>query len=145
MDKTLYVSDLDGTLLTPREDLSPFTIRVLNRLVEQGMAFTYATARSQHSADVVTRGLTKSLPVIIYNGAFIRRGERRETLLRQLLPGPSVARARQVFGEAGISPLVYTMAQGGGAGAVAAGKGEPRGGPVCGLPPAGRAAAARGR
>ena len=36
MDKTLYVSDLDGTLLTPREDLSPFTIRVLNRLVEQG-------------------------------------------------------------------------------------------------------------
>ena len=112
MDKTLYVSDLDGTLLTPREDLSPFTIRVLNRLVEQGMAFTYATARSQHSADVVTRGLTKSLPVIIYNGAFIRRGERRETLLRQLLPGPSVARARQVFGEAGISPLVYTMAQG---------------------------------
>ena len=76
------------------------------------MAFTYATARSQHSADVVTRGLTKSLPVIIYNGAFIRRGERRETLLRQLLPGPSVARARQVFGEAGISPLVYTMAQG---------------------------------
>ena len=112
MDKTLYVSDLDGTLLTPREGLSPFTIRVLNRLVEQGMAFTYATARSQHSADVVTRGLTKSLPVIIYNGAFIRRGERRETLLRQLLPGPSVARARQVFGEAGISPLVYTMAQG---------------------------------
>ena len=112
MDKTLYVSDLDGTLLTPREDLSPFTIRVLNRLVEQGAAFTYATARSQHSADVVTRGLTKSLPVIIYNGAFIRRGERRETLLRQLLPGPSVARARQVFGEAGISPLVYTMAQG---------------------------------
>ena len=112
MDKTLYVSDLDGTLLTPREDLSPFTIRVLNRLVEQGVAFTYATARSQHSADVVTRGLTKSLPVIIYNGAFIRRGERRETLLRQLLPGPSVARARQVFGEAGISPLVYTMAQG---------------------------------
>lgn len=112
MDKTLYVSDLDGTLLTPREDLSPFTIRGLNRLVEQGVAFTYATARSQHSADVVTRGLTKSLPVIIYNGAFIRRGERRETLLRQLLPGPSVARARQVFGEAGISPLVYTMAQG---------------------------------
>ena len=33
-------------------------------------------------------------------------------MLRQLLPGPSVARARQVFGEAGISPLVYTMAQG---------------------------------
>ena len=90
MDKTLYVSDLDGTLLTPREDLSPFTIRVLNRLVEQGMAFTYATARSQHSADVVTRGLTKSLPVIIYNGAFIRRGE--------MPASPNTCRARATLG-----------------------------------------------
>ena len=35
METTLYVSDLDGTLLTPQEQLSPFTTRVVNRLVEQ--------------------------------------------------------------------------------------------------------------
>ena len=29
MEKTLYVSDLDGTLLTPEQRLSPFTVRVL--------------------------------------------------------------------------------------------------------------------
>lgn len=143
MDKTLYVSDLDGTLLTPREDLSPFTIRVLNRLVEQGMAFTYATARSQHSADVVTRGLTKSLPVIIYNGAFIRRGAPGD------FAAPAFARPQRGPGPAGVwrgghLPLVYTMAQGVER-VLWRPEREPRGGPVCCLPPAGRAAAACGR
>ena len=31
MEKTLYVSDLDGTLLTPEQRLSPFTVRVLEK------------------------------------------------------------------------------------------------------------------
>ena len=65
MGKTLYVSDLDGTLLDGQERVPAFTRRVINRLAERGVAFTYATARSQHSADKVTQGLTKSLPVIV--------------------------------------------------------------------------------
>lgn len=112
MGKTLYVSDLDGTLLTPDQDLSPFTCRVLNRLTKRGVAFTYATARSQNSAEQVTRGLTKGLPVIIYNGGFVRQGEERRTLLSQVPSPESIARARQALDRAGLSPLVYTMLEG---------------------------------
>ena len=36
MEKTLYVSDLDGTLLTPEQRLSPFTVRVLEYLLGRG-------------------------------------------------------------------------------------------------------------
>ena len=71
---TLYVSDLDGTLLNRDEKLSEFTVWALNSLIERGMKFTYATARSNHSARRVTAGLTKNLPVIVYNGAFILEG-----------------------------------------------------------------------
>ena len=47
MDKnTLYVTDLDGTLLRSDATLSPYTVSTINRLTEQGLAFTYATARS---------------------------------------------------------------------------------------------------
>ena len=112
MGKTLYVSDLDGTLLTPDQDLSPFTCRVLNRLTKRGVAFTYATARSQDSAEKVTQGLTKALPVIIYNGGFVRQGEERRTLLSQVPSPESIARARQALDRAGLSPLVYTMLEG---------------------------------
>ena len=40
------------------------------------MAFTYATARSGYSAAAVTQGLESPLPVILYNGAFVRLGPR---------------------------------------------------------------------
>ena len=48
--KTLYVSDLDGTLMRNDETISPYTVRTINELVGRGLAFTYATARSVESA-----------------------------------------------------------------------------------------------
>lgn len=46
MNKTLYVSDLDGTLMKNDETLSPETVQMINELVEKGLDFTFATARS---------------------------------------------------------------------------------------------------
>lgn len=111
-EETLYVSDLDGTLLTGEQRLTDFTLRVLNRLVRRGVKFTYATARSRNSAEVVTRGLTKSLPVIVYNGAFIRRGDTGELLGKETLLPAQVDGAREIFRRHGISPLVYTLLEG---------------------------------
>lgn len=69
--KTLYVSDLDGTLLRSDERTSDYTNGIINRLTEQGMIFSYATARSLVTAKKVTRGLCARIPLIVYNGAFV--------------------------------------------------------------------------
>lgn len=69
--KTLYLSDLDGTLLNSKERLSDFTIHAVNSLVNKGTVFSYATARSIATASKVTAGLNSEFPVITYNGAFI--------------------------------------------------------------------------
>ena len=69
--KKLYVTDLDGTLLNRQDRISPFSVRVINELVDKGLLFTYATARSLVSASKVTEGLSTEIPVIAYNGAFI--------------------------------------------------------------------------
>ena len=69
--KTLYVSDLDGTLLRSDISLSDFTVATVNELVEKGMAFTYATARSIESAGKLTSGLELKLPVVTRNGAVL--------------------------------------------------------------------------
>ena len=46
MSGVLYLSDLDGTLLGPDQRLSPYAVGTLNRLVEEGLLFCYATGRS---------------------------------------------------------------------------------------------------
>ena len=83
MGRTLYVSDLDGTLLNKQDRINPKSIRIINDLVERGMTFTYATARSLSSASIVTQGLSAAIPVIVYNGAFILQPSTGEILSKE--------------------------------------------------------------
>ena len=69
--KTLYAADLDGTLLRSDETLSAYTCQTINALVDRGMLFSYATARSYITASRATKGLTARIPLIVYNGAFV--------------------------------------------------------------------------
>ena len=67
----LYVSDLDQTLLRSNETTSEYTNSVINSLVDQGMIFSYATARSLITAKKVTKGIKANIPLIVYNGTFV--------------------------------------------------------------------------
>ena len=112
MEKTLYVTDLDGTLLNRQDSLSPFTVWTINNLVEQGMLFTYATARSLVSASKVTRGLSTNIPIIAYNGAFIFQPSTGEILSKEDFAGEERSRVREVLNQHRISPLVYSFIDG---------------------------------
>ena len=70
-NKSLYVSDLDGTLLGTEGELSDFSLRTLEVLLKEGLPFTVASARSIVSIRQVLKGLPLTLPVIEFNGAFI--------------------------------------------------------------------------
>jgi Cof subfamily protein (haloacid dehalogenase superfamily) len=67
----LYVSDLDGTLLSNDGTLSTNSRAALQRLLGDGVAFSVASARSVVSMRPILRGLRFSLPVIEFNGAFL--------------------------------------------------------------------------
>lgn len=109
--KTLYVSDLDGTLLRPDETLSPFTIQTINNLVEKGMLFSYATARSIVTAARVTNGLTTQFPVIVHNGAFIRRPDTGELLASSFF-GTKFSMVLKDLLSHNIYPIVYSLNEG---------------------------------
>ncbi len=112
MEKTLYVTDLDGTLLNRRDRVSPFSIRTINGLVEKGMLFTYATARSLVSASKVTEGLSTNIPVIAYNGVFIFQPSSGEILSGEGLTEEERNQVREALEQRGISPLVYSFING---------------------------------
>lgn len=112
MEKTLYVTDLDGTLLNKNDRINPKSIEIINSLVEKGMAFTYATARSLVSASVVTQGRSTNIPVIAYNGAFIFQPATGEILSREHFSREEMTYASDLIRTYEISPLVYAFIDG---------------------------------
>lgn len=69
--KTLYISDMDGTLMTPRGNISNKTARMLNALIDSGVSFSVATARSAASALPLLGKLRLNTPIVLLNGALI--------------------------------------------------------------------------
>ena len=107
--KTLYVSDLDETLLRHDERLSDFTVQSINTLIEKGMVFSFATARSALTAREVTKGLSPRLPIIVYNGTFIvEQGTQRK--LHSVVFSPTEVKCiLDVLLAHGLSPFVRAL------------------------------------
>lgn len=71
MDTTLYVSDLDGTLLGNDSRLSPATVDMLNRAIERGTLFSVATARTPATVAGIFRDVHLRHPLVLMTGAVI--------------------------------------------------------------------------
>ena len=68
-EKTLYVSDLDGTLLDNTSHVSPATAAMLNEAISRGALFTVATARTPATVQNLLQGINMELPAIVMTGA----------------------------------------------------------------------------
>ncbi|MBE6679929.1 MAG: HAD family hydrolase [Ruminococcaceae bacterium] len=108
MAKTLYISDLDGTLLTKEQKISEFTAFALNSLVEKGMFFSYATARSFYTAGKITENLSAKIPVIVYNGTFILENGSGKKLFSVGFEGDEAAHILRTLNDGGVYPFVYS-------------------------------------
>ena len=110
--QTLYVTDLDGTLLNSNDRISQYSIETINGLVAKGMQFTYATARSLVSASVVAKGLSTTIPVIAYNGALIIHPATGEVIFSLSFTEEEAGYLSGVLRENGANPLVYAYVDG---------------------------------
>ena len=112
MQKTLYISDLDGTLLQPNERLSAFCCKTINQLVKSGMLFSYATARSYHTAKKCTAGLDAKIPLIVYNGALIVDNQTGDILTENIFSPQQASDIYTLLRQCGIHPIVYSLING---------------------------------
>ncbi len=109
--KTLYLSDLDGTLLRNDETISDFTTEVINKLTKEGVCFSFATARSLITTRKVTQNIRTSLPVIVYNGAFIMDNQSGEILYGNYFDNNTKELFEDIEKQ-GIFPVVYSFTDG---------------------------------
>ena len=68
--KTLYVSDLDGTLLDKKAKLSPRSVEIIRKLIDNGMMFSVATARCSSAIDILKQ-LDINIPCVQLNGVLM--------------------------------------------------------------------------
>ncbi len=107
--KTLYVTDLDGTLLNSDGRLSDFTVDTLNYLIGRGMNFTVATARSVSSAAGLIDRLNLKLPCVMMNGVFLTdvKTKRQEYVCK--IPTETAAKVIDAFVSSNRPPFVYSF------------------------------------
>jgi len=86
MDSNLYISDLDGTLLQPDGTLSDYSRDKILKILDHGIHFTIATARSVTSVKEILGDIPFQLPVICANGGTIFNYHTKENLHVEYMP-----------------------------------------------------------
>jgi Cof subfamily protein (haloacid dehalogenase superfamily) len=107
--RTLYISDLDGTLLNSDRELSDYTRNTLNSLIADGLHFSAATARTAASAVKILSGLDINVPVILMNGALIYDIRSERYIKIEALPSRTAARVTETLVKYGATGFMYAV------------------------------------
>ena len=111
--KTLYVSDLDGTLLDGNSRIPDHTLEKLNALIREGLLFTVATGRSYTSVTPVVSGLELELPAILLNGVHLFDLSAKRTVYTRYIGKQEARAVLSVLKREGTTPFAYKMREDG--------------------------------
>lgn len=107
--KTLYLTDLDGTLLDNSGKLSPAARRELNDLIAQGVLFSAATARSPASVQPLLAGLDLNLPLILLNGVFLYDYAAQKVVSYAAIDRENAEKAARIYQKYDKNPFLFTF------------------------------------
>lgn len=108
--KTLYISDLDGTLLGTDSRISPRSSDIISSLTDDGALITVATARTPATVVPLLKGTRTTPPAVVMTGTALwdRRAARFSD--PHFLPEHDVTRTLGLCLRENVHPFVYVMA-----------------------------------
>lgn len=110
--KTVFVSDLDGTLLKSDKSVNPTDGEAIRRYKAAGGRFVIASGRPLHTVSGFFDILGRESPMILCNGGVIYDAEHGRTLYEKDLPEVSAEIIRDIrehFPD--VSPEIYTFSK----------------------------------
>lgn len=110
ISKTVFVTDMDGTLLTADKRVSNADLKAICAYREKGGLFGIATGRPVQTVLKYLEYLPIDLPLILYNGCIVYDHRKDKILYSSYLP----ELAKEIFMDVrqrfpGVSPEVYTF------------------------------------
>ena len=112
MGKTLFITDLDGTLLNSNAEISTVTADIINKLIDAGVIISYATARSFHTASLVTNNINFKYPAVHHGGVFIQESKSGEYFDKCVFEPAQASRLIAALRKNKLYPLVYSIIDG---------------------------------
>ncbi len=106
---TLYVTDLDGTLLNDEARLTKKSFEILQPLIDSGLTLTAASARSHNSIINVLEPLKLNMPILCHNGTFIYDIQKDEFIHKVILPDEDIECIIDMARAYGLNPFIYTL------------------------------------
>lgn len=104
--KMLYVSDLDGTLLNSDALLNEDVPERLNHLIDKGLCFTVATARTYATVNSIVKNVHLTYPMILMNGVMLYDPISKSCINAEIIERDSVEyilKGRKKFGVTGFA------------------------------------------
>ena len=112
MNKTLWIADLDGTLLRSDATLGPDSMRMLNTLIDRGVAISIATARTPATVFAILRGLRLQAPMVMMSGALVYDPADQEYKRTEEIELAAAGRLYEIMRDFKLDGFVYTMRDG---------------------------------
>jgi len=103
----LVALDLDGTLLTSQNTVSPQTRAAITEAVARGIHVTIATGRRLYAARAVAETLGLSLPLILHGGAVIQESATGEVRYEDTIAPETARTVLDVLLAHGHQPVLY--------------------------------------
>lgn len=107
--KMLYVSDLDGTLLNSDALLGEGVPERLNRLIDEGLCFTVATARTYATVNSIMKDVHLTYPMILMNGVMLYDPVNKSCIQAEIIEKESVAYILEGRKKFGVTGFAYAL------------------------------------
>lgn len=107
MERTLYVTDMDGTLLGADSRVSDRSARIISELSRHGALITVATARTPATVEPLLAETYTALPAIVMTGASLWNRSERRYVSPCLIPPGVACDIEDMCRRHGVSPFVY--------------------------------------
>lgn len=98
--------DIDGTLLTPDDQITARTRTAIQAAQRAGIIVTLATARRYTTAGLIATELGIELPLIVYDGSLIASYPAATILHQQVMVARVVSQAVEIFRQHAIQPII---------------------------------------
>ncbi|HAE52161.1 MAG TPA: Cof-type HAD-IIB family hydrolase, partial [Ruminococcus sp.] len=86
INKVIILSDMDGTLLNSKKEITPQDLDSIRKFTSLGGKFTVATGRTVQTFEQYRNILGIDIPIILFNGALIYNYRTGQTLYMNELP-----------------------------------------------------------